>query len=804
LDPELVVDIARALGVDDAGALLWRQACRVASGAATAATVVNVAADLPADLPEFTGRQAELDRLSPLPTTHRDAVVVAIEGMAGVGKSKLAVHAGRELLRAGHYRDVQLFVNLRGYDPHQPPADPAAVLGGFLRLLGVPGGDVEHLDLDARTAMYRDLLADRAAMVVLDNAGSERQVQPLVPTGPGCLVLVTSRRRLRGATVRLPLEVFDVAESVELLGRVAGAERVAAEPSAASRLAELCGYLPLELSLTGSHIERKPEWTLADHVARLESIPRDEAVRPALAASYRSLPLAERQLFRLLALHPGRDVTVPAAAALAGVDPEAAKSQLEHLAAEHLLQQKGSGRYEFHNLIHSYASRVAHEEDPRSLHRAAITRLLDHYQQAAAAAVNLVAPFDQSDAASGAVGVELTTVESALAWLDVERPNLIAAAVHAADHGWTGHTAALSAILGNYLDRGSHWRDAEVLHGRALGAADLAKQCQALVRLAAVDHRMGRFHEALGRYREALVMAGELGDRSTAGRVLNSLGAVSERLGRHEQARNHHLEALAVYGELGDRAGEAAAHGNLGVVYDSLNQFDDSKHHYEQAMLIFREVGDRVNEGRILGNLGILCERWGRCEQAEDNHQRALVIVRELGDRDSEACVLSNLGVVCAGLGRAEEAVDNVLRALEIFTEVGDLPGQAHARFDLGRVLCSAGRLRDAVEQLEQAIELARSMDDPVLTLSVHNELGDALRRRGSVAQAEQSYRAALTLAADQGDSYGLARANEGIAHLLADAGDRAAAHDLWRTALAGYTELGVPEAERIRSLLAG
>jgi tetratricopeptide (TPR) repeat protein len=808
IDAELVVDIVRALGVDDAGALLWRQACRVVTGAATAAAVVNVMNALPADPLEFTGRRAELDHLTVLSASSgRATTVVAIEGMAGVGKSQLSVHAAHELLRAGHYRDAQLFVNLRGFDPHQPPADPAAVLGGFLRLLGVPGGEVEPLDLTARAARFRAALAGRNVLIVLDNAMSDEQVDPLLPTGPGCLVLVTSRRRLPRATVHVPLDVFDPAESIELLARFAGTDRIAAEPQAAARLAELCGHLPLDLSLAGSHIERKPEWMLADHVARLESIPRDESARRAVAASYHALPAAQQQLFRLLAVHPGRDITVHAAAALGGTDLATAADLLGHLLADHLLQQKETGRYEFHNLIHSYAKRMAHDEDPQSLHRLAIGRLLDHYRHTAAVAMSLVSPFDrQRDAhlvAPATPGVELATVESAAAWLEAERLNVIAAAVHAADLDLTGHTAALSAILGGYLDRVSHWRDAQILHTRALDVTDQAEQCQALVKLAAVDHRMGRFHESLGRYREALVIAGEIGDRHTAGRVLNSLGAVSERLGRHEQARDHHLEALEILREVGDRTGEAATHGNLGVVYDSLGLLDDALRHYEHAMSIFRDVGDRVNESRVLGNVGMLCERQGSYEQAESSHRRALVIVRELGDRDSEACVLSNLGVVCARLGRADEGAEQVRRALGIFDDVGDVPGQAYASTDLGKVLAAAGWFDEAVEQLDRALDLASEIEDPVLAMSVHNEIGDVLRRTGSPDQAERRYRTALALATERDDSYGVARANEGLAHLRAEAGERAAAHDHWRTALAGYTRLGVGDAERVRNLLA-
>src|SRR5262245_17615707 len=199
LDVELVVDIAQALLGDQAAAVAWRMAYRVLSGQASAAGIVRVFPALPDDLPEFTGRRAELrrlvDGLTPQGLVAGPAVSV-IEGMAGVGKTTLAVHAGHEMLRCGLGTDVQLSVNLRGYDADQPPADPAAVLEGFLRVLGVPGDQIYHLDLAGRAARYRRLLAGRRALIVLDNAATAEQVVPLLPQTAGCLAMITSRNAL--------------------------------------------------------------------------------------------------------------------------------------------------------------------------------------------------------------------------------------------------------------------------------------------------------------------------------------------------------------------------------------------------------------------------------------------------------------------------------------------------------------------------------------------------------------------------------------------------------------------------------
>ncbi len=376
LDAELVVDVVGALGVAEADAIAWRQACRTVGGAIGPAAVVSVSAALPARPTAFIGRHDELELVRSAP----DAAVIAIEGMAGIGKSQFAVHASHELMGGGRGRDVRLFADLRGFDVDPGPADPEAVLDGFLRLLAVPGSEIDHRDLPARVARYRAALRDRSVLIVLDNAASGDQVAPLLPDGPNCLVLVTSRRRLDIDAVSVPLAALDPTESVELLGAAAGADRMASEPEAAARIAELCGHLPLDLAVTGADIRRRAGWSLADIVARLESIPRGEAVRPALAASYHSLPSDHRELFRLLALHPGRHISVAAAAALGGVDRTAARAVLDRLLVEHLLAPVPRGRYEFHTLVRSYALLQVIEEVPHSAQHAALTRLQDYYR----------------------------------------------------------------------------------------------------------------------------------------------------------------------------------------------------------------------------------------------------------------------------------------------------------------------------------------------------------------------------------------------------------------------------------------
>ncbi|MBF9128866.1 hypothetical protein I0C86_07695, partial [Plantactinospora sp. S1510] len=402
LNTDLVTAVVQALHPDEGYVHQWRQALRVVGGEAQAATVVRVQDRLPPDLAGFTGRATELDQLrhalSQGQRNNGTMAISAIEGMAGVGKTQLAVHAGHLLIRE-HRFDRALFVDLRGFhpDPARPPADPAAVLDGFLRLLGVPAQQIPH-DLHARTATYREHLAGSRTLIVLDNAADVDQVRPLLPEVPGCFTLITSRRILSDlhAATHLAVEVFAADEAVDYLAQAASHIPMGDDPAAAARIARRCGYLPLALDLTAGHMRATPGWTLTDHADRLDERHHqrrlDTGVELALDLSYHHLPADQRRLLRLLALHPGQDSDAYAAAALTDADLDTTLAQLDHLCHDHLLQQSASGRYAFHDLVRAYATTRAHDEVRPSDRRAALTRLFDHYLATAAAAMKALYP----------------------------------------------------------------------------------------------------------------------------------------------------------------------------------------------------------------------------------------------------------------------------------------------------------------------------------------------------------------------------------------------------------------------------
>jgi NB-ARC domain len=345
----------------------WRQALRVVGGEIQAAAQVRVRDTLPDNVAGFTGRTSEVDRLRRIlrpGSVGRDAsgdasVVAVIEGMAGVGKTELAAYVGRLINRETPFERV-LFVNLRGFHPAQPPADPAAVLDGFLRVLGMPDGRILH-DLDARVRLYRDRLADTRALVVLDDAASADQVRPLLPIGPGCLTLITSRRGLSGlhpavhVAVHVVVDVLTSTEATAFLGRAAPGVPTGDDPDALARIARRCAYLPLALALVAGHMRAKPDWTITDHADRLDERHRDRrldsTVELALGLSYQRLPADRRRLLRLFALCPAQEVDAYATAALVGADLPTSQDHLNVLCRDHLLQQATPGRYSSHDLV---------------------------------------------------------------------------------------------------------------------------------------------------------------------------------------------------------------------------------------------------------------------------------------------------------------------------------------------------------------------------------------------------------------------------------------------------------------------
>jgi tetratricopeptide (TPR) repeat protein len=735
LNTDLVLAVVEVLHPDGGYLALWRQALRVVVDGVSAALQVRVLDDLPQDVSGFTGRGEELDRIRS--AAQRGQRVVTISGMPGVGKTRLAVHAGR-LLADEQLFDRVLFVNLRGFhpDPGQPPADPGAVLEAFLRLLGVPAQQISH-DLPARVAAYHDRLTGIRALVVLDNAADAEQIRVLAADSPGCLTLVTSRRRLTGLpdAARLGVDVFTPQQAEGFLQQAVQAIPVGTDSQALPRIARRCGYLPLALGLVAGHIRGLPGWTLTDHADRLDKRHHerrlDTAVELALDLSYRHLPPAEQQLLRLLALHPGHDVNGYAAAALTATGLAAVRRQLRRLCLDNLLQTLSADRYTFHDLVRAYATGRAGDDEPPSAQHAALTRLFDHYLATAATAMDTLYPAEVHRRpripSSGTPMPDLTDPDTALAWLDTERPTLVAVAAHTATHGWPTHTTRLSTTLYRYLT-GGHHTDALTVHGHAHAATQR------------IDDPAGKAH------------------------VLANLGAAHLRLGRHEQAADHLRQALHLFRQTRDWAGQARTLNNLGIIEKLLGRYQSAADHHEQALTLYRQTGDRTGEARALSNLGNLEEQLGRYQPAADHHEQALTLFRTTGDRTGEAWVLDSLGTLHTRLGRPGQATEHYQQALAIHRETGGRNGEAWALNGLGEAAHTAGRPADALAHHTAAHTIAADVDDRYQQARAHTGLGHTYRALNDPVHAGRHYQQALTLYTD----LGLPDADQIKAHLTA------------------------------------
>jgi DNA-binding SARP family transcriptional activator/tetratricopeptide (TPR) repeat protein len=804
--------------------------------------------ELPADVDAFTGRAgelAELDRLlaawnqavhqGPQSAGPAAVVISAVAGSAGVGKTALAAHWAHRVRDA--FPDGQLYVNLRGYDPGEPVA-AADALAGFLRALGVAGPDIPA-DMDERAARYRSLLDGRRMLVLLDNAASTGQVRPLLPGSPSCLVVVTSRDSLAGLVARhgarrLDLDLLPPADAVTLLRSLIGA-RVDADPAAAATLAGQCARLPLALRVAAEFAAARPALTLAQLVGELASERRRldlldaggdprTAVRSVFSWSYRHLPAAAARMFRQVGLHPGPDLDTYAAAALAAVTLDQARDLLGVLARAHLILPARPGRHGMHDLLRAYAADLAATQDTAGEPaaedaagtggddgQAALTRLFDYYLAATAAAMDALVPAERDRRPrirpAGTPVPPVAGHAAALAWLDAERATLVAVSAHTATRGWPGHATRLSSIVRRYLETGGHYTDAAAIHSsarRAAGAVgDLAAEAQALNNLGLISTRMGQYQQAGQHLRQSMTLFRTAGDRSGAARALANLGFAQWRQGRYAEAASQHQQALALFREIGETTSEAHVLNGLGLIEWQQGGYPQAASHFRQALTLFRAFGDRSNEAHALGNLGMVSGRLGSCSQAAGHLTKALALLREMGDRSGAASVLTDLGSVACQQGRYQEAARHHQRALALFREIGERTGEAEALNGLGEVLLATGQPGQAHVEHAAALTAASQVGDKHEQARARNGLGTAMLERGLPGQARAEHAAALNLASRSGDRYEQARALGGLARGYQSAGDLDQACDHWRRALAHYTDLGVPEADDVRTELA-
>jgi DNA-binding SARP family transcriptional activator/tetratricopeptide (TPR) repeat protein len=639
-------------------------------------------AQVPHGLHDFTGREAELDRLNALVDNDHAVVIATVTGTAGVGKTALAVQFAH---RVSHrFPDGQLYVNLRGFGPRGSAVDPSEALRGFLEALAVPA---QHIParLEELAALYRSRLAGRRMLVVLDNASDTQQVQPLLPGSAGCLVVVTSRRRLPGlvaaGAVPVPVDLLTADESRDLLRRRIGEDRVAATPAAVNDLVAACARLPLALAIVAARAAVYPEHSLTALAGELRQarggldafVGEDPAsdARAVLSWSYHLLSPEAARLFRLLGVHPGPNLAAPAAASLAGLPQSAVRRLLAELAGAQMLEERTPGRFAFHDLLRAYANEQFLEVETATERHAAIGRVLEHYLYTAHAADRRLYPYR--------VRVELGTPDpattvldfadqgGALTWFMTEHPVLLAAIDLAAEHGFAVHASKLTWAITAFLNYQGKWHDWAVCLRVALDAC----------------HR------------------------------------------------------------LGDRPGEALAHRLLNLAYLQQGLLDEGDAHAKLAEDLFGELGDASGQGRLHLDYSRVLERRNEYPEALERSRLALELYRSAGDRAGEADALNWVGWFLSRLGRHEEALTYCQQSLDLHRILGDWPTQADTWDALGYVHHHLGHYDDAIASYEQALALWRDLGDRYEVATTLVRLGDSLHAAGDLDSARRIWQQA-------------------------------------------------------------
>jgi tetratricopeptide (TPR) repeat protein/transcriptional regulator with XRE-family HTH domain len=776
--PVRALFVAAARGKAPAAEVLAARAGVTAGASAAAATRT-----LPRDVASFTGRGAELTRL--LGAVDGQAAqggvvgIHAIGGMAGVGKTAFAVHAAHRL--AGRFPGGQIFVPLHGHTPGQQPVDPADALASLLATAGVAAAQIPP-GLEARMGLWRDRLAGRQLLLILDDAANSEQVVPLLPGTGGSLVLVTSRRHLSALddATAISLDTLPPAEAAGLLVRLAGRPGLGAGDPGVAELTRLCGYLPLAIGMVARQLRHHPAWTAAGRAAELAAAAgqlelmatENLSVAAAFDLSYADLGPDLQRLFRRLGLHPGPETDAYAAAALDGTPLAAARGGLEALYDRYLLTEPAPGRYRMHDLIREHARALAGRHDLDSDRDAATARLLDYYQHTAARAGALIDHRARPGpaAAPGAVPAAvpgLAGSEQALAWARAERASLLACLDHATGTGQHDRVIALTAGLAALLRSDGPWA------------------------------------QAITRHQAAIQAAHHLGDRLGQAGALRDLGVVRWLMDDYPAAAQALEQALGLYRDLGDRLGQAGALRDLGLVRRATGNYPAAAQALEQALGLYRDLGHRSGEADALRELGMVRWATGNYPAAAQDLDQALGIYRDLGNRLGQANALFYLGIVRRVTGEYPAAAQDLEQALDIYRDLGHHRlGQANALRELGVVRRVTGEYPAAAQALEQALGLHRDLGDLSGEAEALNERGTLHRVSGDLAQAEQCHRQALDLARQIGASWDEAHALAGLGRCALAAGHATQAQAHLRQALEIFQRTGAAEAPDLRAEL--
>jgi tetratricopeptide (TPR) repeat protein len=723
---------------------------------------------LPSDIADFTGRTTEIETIRQQLLGGKSLVISAVAGMAGVGKSALAIHVAQQLAESD-YPDVQLYVDLRGAD--EDGLEPGEVLARWLRAFGLDESNMP-IDLQERASVYRSQLAGKRAIVLLDNVRDEAQVRPLLP-GNGCAVIITSRRvlgALDGATI-LNLQVLSDPDDRDLLAKLVGVERLEAEPEAAAETIRLCGGLPLAIRIVGGTLKQKLHWRLAeycqkltDEKARLAHLElSDLAVRASFELSYRELSATDGMLFSRLGILVGKDFGAELAAVVQELEHPVIEG-IERLIDAQLLEVNADRRYRFHDLLRLFAREKlagsTSAEDQEGIRQ----QIVDWGQQQSDVMDSYLRPVERRQVVqqlfeSGAVAVEQVLGLSALAWFEQEREQLLNAIDWAKGRERWDMVISLAENLILFFEGRSYLQDWEKTCLMAVTAAqqanDLSGEGRSLNNLGMMYHSQSRWGEAIDCHQQSLTICRELGDLSGEGKSLNNLGAVYQSQSRWGEAIDCHQQSLTMKRELGDLHGEGRSLSNLGMAYHSQSRWGEAIDCFQQSLTICRELGDLHGEGENLNKLGLVYYSQSRLGEAIDCFQQSLTIKRKLGDLSGEGGSLSNLGNVYQSQSRWGEAIDCFQQSLTIERKLGDLSGEGKSLNNLGLVYYYQSRWGEAIDCFQQSLTICQELGDRYEAGKSLNNLGMVYSSQNRWGEAIDCHQKSSSICQEFGDRYG-------------------------------------------------
>jgi tetratricopeptide (TPR) repeat protein/DNA-binding XRE family transcriptional regulator len=627
-------------------------------------------AGLPPVTTHFTGRASEIENV--LAASRGGGVnVCAINGMAGVGKTALAVWCAHRLEPG--FADGSLFLDLRGHTPDAPEVTPAEALDRLLRLLGVPDERIPA-DTEDRAAVYRSTLRGRSMLIVLDNARSAGQVVPLLPGEPKCRVLITSRQRLTALddAHHIGVDVLPMVDAVALFGALTGTttESTSTESTVHSVVSR-CGRLPLAIRIAASRLAASPAWDLADLDHRLKTekgrlAELDDGER-SVAAVFRlsldNVPADQRMAFARVGLHPGTDLDVYGAAALTGLDVPATERLLALVRDAHLIDQQPSGRYRFHDLLRGLATKTA-AELPAGERDEAIDRLLDTVLYTAFTADKLLAPGRYWPELNFTLAEELTPrlsdQDAAIAWFGVEWPGLVALCRLAGERGSLDHCWRLAFSLRSFFYLAKLWDPWVETQRVALAAAeaggDVWAQAVTLNNLGVAMIDRGDLDAAADYYRRALAGYRELDDRHGVSTTLANYAWVEHYRGEHRQALQNLALARDFYRATGSERNLGITLRGMALVLTELRDYDEARATAERAMAIFDELGSDLDVAMTYNCLGWIDINSGQTADAEAAYREALLRSELCGSEFEAARAAMGLGNVAMTQGLRAEA----------------------------------------------------------------------------------------------------------------------------------------------------